>query len=306
MPFLKICFDFFFIDWSNWAITHQIYPWNCPEGTRTLTVAFGCIHRWADLAYIPFSLKMGFHVADGYSFSLADILGYLLGNWLPFTVGVLVVITVLKTILSLAQLYSAFKKGQYLLAECYSCAQAIMNKELMDELKDKKISLLIHPHFKGSPFIIGILRPSIIFPVQVLSHLTQVEYEAIIVHELEHAKRYDSLVRVFVRSLAHIFWWIPTFWIVKSIEEKQEIACDGASSKYYDATEMASALLKVARYLNNKPATGIPFLQRNSVARRITWVIDQRPAQRGLLFKLTIFITTFLTIVTLFGKLWWF
>lgn len=305
IPFLKICFDFFFIDWSNWAIAHQIYPWNCPEGTRMLTVAFGCIHRWTDLAYIPFSLKMGFHMTDGYSFSLADVLGHVLKGWLPFVVGVLMIITVTKIILSLAQLFSNFKKRQDLLSECYPCTQIITNKELVNGLRNKKISLLLHPHFNGSPFIIGGLYPSIIFPTCIISHLTQVEYEAIIAHELEHARKYDSLIRVFIRFIAHVFWWIPTSGIVKSIEEKQEMACDAASSKYFDSTAIASALFKVAKHLQNKPAAGIALLQRNSTARRITQVMGQYPIRHGLGQKFIFSITAFLTIFILFGKLWW-
>ncbi len=89
---------------------------------------------------------------------------------------------------------------------------------------------------------------TIIVPRKATDTLSQREYEAVIAHECEHIKYRDPLTRLLYHFIAAFFWWVPTRFWIKKVEQEQELACDQSVLKYgISGDSIASALLKVAR-----------------------------------------------------------
>ena len=79
----------------------------------------------------------------------------------------------------------------------------------------------------GEPRLTGLFRPAITLSANLSQQLSQREFEAVLLHELAHAKRHDNLTRSFVHVLACIFWFHPLLWWLEDrIDTECELACD--------------------------------------------------------------------------------
>lgn len=77
------------------------------------------------------------------------------------------------------------------------------------------------------PFLAGLFHPSIHIPQDLNRQLTQSEFEAVLLHELAHAKRWDNLTRASVHAVACLFWFHPVlWWLERRIERESELSCD--------------------------------------------------------------------------------
>lgn len=74
------------------------------------------------------------------------------------------------------------------------------------------------------------------------------EWEAVVAHEAEHLKWKDPLTNLFAHLAATVFWWVPTGFWLKKMEEEQELAADRAIHQYgLQGESLASAFIKVAK-----------------------------------------------------------
>jgi beta-lactamase regulating signal transducer with metallopeptidase domain len=77
------------------------------------------------------------------------------------------------------------------------------------------------------PVLAGIWRPTIIFPKALSKSLSQAELDAVVLHELAHAKRWDNLSGAFVHALVCVFWFHPLlWWMERRLIAERELACD--------------------------------------------------------------------------------
>jgi len=77
------------------------------------------------------------------------------------------------------------------------------------------------------PMVIGYLRPLILVPAGLLSHLPPAEVEAILLHELAHIRRGDWLVNGCVQVLQSIFFFNPAVcWLGHMLRTERENCCD--------------------------------------------------------------------------------
>jgi bla regulator protein blaR1 len=113
---------------------------------------------------------------------------------------------------------------------------------------------------KVEPGISGILRLTITFPEGLRSLLAPREFEAVLLHELAHAKRRDNLTLSFVHALVCLFWFHPLlWWIERWLIAEQELACDEFVLRHGTAREeYAAGILKACRFhLTGAGACGI-------------------------------------------------
>ena len=96
-----------------------------------------------------------------------------------------------------------------------------------------------------TPVTIGSLRPVILLPVAAINNLSVNQVEAIILHELNHIRRYDYLFNLLINFIKTILYFNPFVKLfVKSIEREREISCDEMVIQFqYQPEEYASALL---------------------------------------------------------------
>lgn len=146
------------------------------------------------------------------------------------------------------------------------------------------------------PLALGALKPLILLPVAMISHLTTGQVEAILVHELAHIRRKDLLTNFGVTVIGLLFFFNPfARMLIGEGQKEMEHCCDDEVLQFnYDPEEYVSALLSLARQSRQGrialAATGGGdqlLLQR---ARKILQQkrMDRRPGARPfILFFLT-------------------
>jgi Zn-dependent protease with chaperone function len=128
-------------------------------------------------------------------------------------------------------------------------SRPILNLKLKNALKERNIQLLMSDAF-SVPVAAG--KRFILIPKGLLNELSQSEFEAVVAHELEHLRWNDPLVKFLCTSICLLFWWIPTGWWLKRLEEEQEHASDRGIYRFgYEGSALASALVKVLKQGSN-------------------------------------------------------
>lgn len=77
------------------------------------------------------------------------------------------------------------------------------------------------------PCIAGITRLALYLPLTVVARLSPDQLDAIIVHELMHAKRYDSVINLCQTLVERVYFFHPAvWWISQQIRIEREHLCD--------------------------------------------------------------------------------
>jgi beta-lactamase regulating signal transducer with metallopeptidase domain len=78
-----------------------------------------------------------------------------------------------------------------------------------------------------SPFLFGVLRPSIVLPERSLSELDDNELEGVLAHELVHYQRCDAWIGWLQVLAQGLFWFHPLMWWAnRQLRHEREAACD--------------------------------------------------------------------------------
>lgn len=99
--------------------------------------------------------------------------------------------------------------------------------ECLDKLHiRRKIALYASCRLK-SPVSYGFLRPRIIIPQDMDILLSENELRFILLHELQHYKRRDSILNYLACLLQILYWFNPFLWYgFRQMQKDREIACD--------------------------------------------------------------------------------
>ncbi len=90
----------------------------------------------------------------------------------------------------------------------------------------REVSIRISSYLK-SPCVLGHFKPVILVPAGMLSGLSQVQVELILLHELAHIRRNDYAIGLIQMLLKIIFFFNPmALWISSLIDAERESACD--------------------------------------------------------------------------------
>jgi hypothetical protein len=99
----------------------------------------------------------------------------------------------------------------------------------------------------GIPSVDGLLRPRIALPAGIHRVLTAPELDAILLHELTHARRRDNLIRLLHEIAVCVFWFHPLVWLTGSrLSLFRELSCDEAAIRGARGEDLLSALAKLA------------------------------------------------------------
>ena len=89
-----------------------------------------------------------------------------------------------------------------------------------------KVEVAISPSI-GSPMALGILRPIIVFPADLVEKLSADKLALILMHELAHVRRWDNLTRLLHRLVAAVLFFHPAVWLCgRMLRREAEQACD--------------------------------------------------------------------------------
>jgi uncharacterized protein (TIGR03435 family) len=100
------------------------------------------------------------------------------------------------------------------------------------------------------PSIHGMLRPVLVWPEQLSGRLDDEHIEAIMTHELVHARRVDNLTAALHMLVEAVFWFHPlVWWMERRLIEERERACDEAVVELGGNPDVyAESLLKTCRF----------------------------------------------------------
>jgi hypothetical protein len=102
-------------------------------------------------------------------------------------------------------------------------------------------------HGRRNPSVVGLLRTRISLPAGIDRLLTEHELNAVLIHELRHAKRRDNLIRLIHEVGLCFLWFHPLVWIAGSrLALYRELSCDESVTQRDHSAGLVSALAKLA------------------------------------------------------------
>jgi beta-lactamase regulating signal transducer with metallopeptidase domain len=99
----------------------------------------------------------------------------------------------------------------------------------------------------NGPVVDGVFRPQICLPYGIDRLLTKSELNAVLLHELTHARRRDNLIWLIHEIGLCLLWFHPLVWITGSrLALYRELSCDESVIQSAYGEELVSALAKLA------------------------------------------------------------
>src|SRR5262249_33685449 len=78
-----------------------------------------------------------------------------------------------------------------------------------------------------APILVGVVRPLILLPPAALTGWNTVQLEMILLHELAHVRRWDTLVNLLQRVVESVLFFRPVVWWVSPwLRLERELCCD--------------------------------------------------------------------------------
>jgi beta-lactamase regulating signal transducer with metallopeptidase domain len=108
------------------------------------------------------------------------------------------------------------------------------------------IPVTLSPTGEG-PSVDGVLRPRISLPLGIDCVLNDRELDAVLIHEVTHAKRRDNLIGLMHEIALCGLWFHPLVWLTGSrLAMFRELSCDDAVIESSRGADLVSALAKLA------------------------------------------------------------
>ena len=98
------------------------------------------------------------------------------------------------------------------------------------------------------PTVVGVIRPSILLPLSMISGMAPQEIEALLAHELAHIRRSDPIVNIVQRLIEALLFFHPAMWFVSGrVRRERELCCDDwVVSAGSTAMDYAASLVRAA------------------------------------------------------------
>jgi beta-lactamase regulating signal transducer with metallopeptidase domain len=128
---------------------------------------------------------------------------------------------------------------------------------------------------RQGPAVDGILRTQISLPDGIDRLLSEPELDAVLVHEVTHAKRRDNLIRLVHEVGLCLMWFHPLVWITGSrIALYRELSCDESVIRRNRGGNLVSALAKLA---NPEEAFLLQASASSFIGRRLARLAAAQP-----------------------------
>lgn len=113
-------------------------------------------------------------------------------------------------------------------------AQVQRDGPLCDALRQARLRLSGYPKVEvaispsiSSPMALGILRPIIVFPADLVEKLRTDELALVLMHELAHVRRWDNFTMLLHRLVSAVLFFHPAVWLCgRMLRREAEQACD--------------------------------------------------------------------------------
>lgn len=142
---------------------------------------------------------------------------------------------------------------------------------------DRRVELLLGPR-ASLPMTWGIFAPRILIPEDA-NRWPGARLRSVLLHELEHVRRRDSLVQALMWLTMAVYWFHPGVWMaVRRLRLAREVACDDSVLRQgVPAREYGRQLVEFARRLKGlTPAAGTRLApgHPSDLGRRLVALVD--------------------------------
>lgn len=151
--------------------------------------------------------------------------------------------------------------------------------ELLERLALTRPVLLLESALVKVPVAIGFLKPAILVPVGMLTHIAPDQVESILLHELAHIRRHDYLLNLVQNLVDTIFFFNPALiWISSLIRSERENCCDDiAIRETKSRRRLIEALVSFHEYERSVGGYALSFAAReNEVVKRVKRIVHKK------------------------------
>jgi beta-lactamase regulating signal transducer with metallopeptidase domain len=144
------------------------------------------------------------------------------------------------------------------------------------------------------PVTVGVFRPVIVLPRNLLPGLRERDLSAVIAHEYAHIRRRDFLVHILCELLTVPVFWHPGIrYLISKISQTRELACDEYAAVRLGKRHLyAQTLLRLASLCLHAPhadTMGLSIFDGDNLEVRIMRLTERRnPLSRIALFGLVL------------------
>ena len=166
--------------------------------------------------------------------------------WLPWTVAVWLIGSLLMTIRLLTGWWSAERLRRDGRSSVPVAVQKVF-EELRETVGASRAARVAQSAIVKVPSVIGHFQPIVLLPVSAVTGLSEQQLRAIIAHELAHVRRFDYAVNIFQSAIESVLFYHPAvWWVSRIVRMEREHCCDDiALAAQCSATELAKALVAV-------------------------------------------------------------
>lgn len=131
------------------------------------------------------------------------------------------------------------------------------------------------------PGVVGFFRPIVLLPEGLLKTLIRPQMEAVLAHELSHARSHDNMTAAIHMIVEALFWFYPlVWWIGARLVEERERACDESVLVLgSEPREYADAILNVCKHYVKSPVVCVSGIIGSDLKRRIVHIMARHIGQ---------------------------
>jgi beta-lactamase regulating signal transducer with metallopeptidase domain len=151
--------------------------------------------------------------------------------------------------------------------------------QLLHKLQISRPVALLESAVIKIPMVVGVLKPVVLVPVGMLTHISPDQVESILIHELAHIRRQDYLFNMIQHLVDTLFFFNPALvWVSSLIRGERENCCDDiAINETRSRRQLISALVSFHEYTQSSSRFALQFAgQENQVVKRVKRIVHKK------------------------------
>ncbi len=131
----------------------------------------------------------------------------------------------------------------------------------------------------------GFMKPIVLLPKESSSWSSE-RLEAVLLHELAHVRRYDSVSQFIAVVTCALYWFNPVVWLcARAMRAEAETAADDTVLRHgVKPSVYAGELIRIAAELGHRrqpfSPIGVPVMKQSKIESRVQAILDPSPRLR--------------------------